>query len=100
MHAVAEMGKGVCAGLGVDGRCRLIAANGVSGRPQSFAAKLGTAVRAVFLLQDTATHPCSLHSPLQVPWHAVLGNHDYCDSAPGCNTTDGCPNSPLHQVRV
>ena len=40
---------------------------------------------------------CSL-APPQVPWHAVLGNHDYCDSAEGCNTTDGCPNSPLFQV--
>lgn len=68
--------------------------------PRVFAATMGTAVQAVFLLQDTATHPCSLRPPTQVPWHAVLGNHDYCDSAPGCNTTDGCPNSPLHQVRV
>ncbi|KAI7845357.1 hypothetical protein COHA_001064 [Chlorella ohadii] len=48
---------------------------------------------------DTFTKTYSAKS-LQVPWHAVLGNHDYCDSAPGCNTTDGCPNSPLHQLNI
>jgi hypothetical protein len=48
---------------------------------------------------DTFTKAYTAKS-LQVPWHAVLGNHDYCDSAPGCNTTAGCPNSPLHQLNI
>lgn len=48
---------------------------------------------------DTFTKAYAAKS-LQVPWHAVLGNHDYCDSAPGCNTTAGCPNSPLHQLNM
>lgn len=49
--------------------------------------------------KDTFTNVYTDKS-LQVPWHAVLGNHDYCDSAEGCNTTDGCPNSPLFQLNI
>lgn len=45
------------------------------------------------------------HSALDVPWYAVLGNHDYGDGATdaedeACLAEDGgCTRSPLHQVR-
>ncbi|KAL4420414.1 hypothetical protein ABPG75_010070 [Micractinium tetrahymenae] len=32
---------------------------------------------------------------LRVPWHAVLGNHDYCDSAPAHTAS-----SPIHQLNM
>ena len=40
---------------------------------------------------------------MQVPWHAVLGNHDYGESDtpkhPECGKwDDACFFSPLHQV--
>lgn len=44
------------------------------------------------------------HSALEVPWYAVLGNHDYGDGATdadneACMAADGgCTRSPLHQV--
>lgn len=44
-------------------------------------------------------HQATRFPGTQVPWHVVLGNHDYCDSAEGCGTATGCPFSPLHQVR-
>lgn len=56
------MGKGVCAGLGVDGRCRLIAANGVSGRPQSFCCHNGHR-SASRLPAARYCHPSLLASP-------------------------------------
>ncbi|PSC71678.1 Metallo-dependent phosphatase [Micractinium conductrix] len=36
---------------------------------------------------------------LQVPWHAVLGNHDYCDSSVN-GTVNGTAVSPLHQLNI
>lgn len=45
------------------------------------------------------------HIALDVPWYAVLGNHDYGDGATeaddeACLAADGgCTRSPLHQVR-
>lgn len=45
------------------------------------------------------------HSTLEVPWYAVLGNHDYGDGSisdeedEACLAMDGgCPRSPIYQV--
>lgn len=70
------------------------------------------ALVTVVLLSVENSKSCAsdhVHCEWQVPWHAVLGNHDYGECWTGedcaaimaqCGGQQGCFLSPLHQVSL